>query len=67
MESNNDKLKGIDPKNPKRYHFVEIIDITDFELENILLNKELYESVFIYDVAYKTPYGAKPSRAILTK
>ena len=67
MESNTDKLKEIDMKNHKRYYFDEIICITDINLENYLSNEELYKNILIYDVAYKTPYGAKPSSTIFDK
>ena len=29
-----------------------------------LLDKKLYENFLIYDIAYKTPYGAKPLHII---
>ena len=52
MESNK-KLKEIDIKNRTYYYF-----------DNISLDEKSYENFLIYDVTYKTPYGAKPLRII---
>ena len=40
-------------------YFDDIIKIGDFDF-NILLDKKLYENIFIYDDLYKTLIGAKP-------
>ena len=43
------------------------ISINDLYLDNILLDEISYEYLLFYDVAYKTPYGAKPSYTIFDK
>ena len=63
MESNK-KLKEIDIKSRKYYYFDDIINIHDLDLDNISLDEKSYENFLIYDVTYKTPYGAKPLRII---
>ena len=47
-------------KNHTCYYFDYIINVNDIDLDNILIDKKSYENILIYDVAYKTPYGAKP-------
>ena len=36
-------------------------------MNNILLDKKLYEKILIYDVSYKTLIGAKPLSIIFNK
>ena len=55
MESNNE-LKEIDIKNRGGYYFNYIVKIEDFDFNNILLDKKLYENILIYDMAYKIIY-----------
>ena len=49
----NDGLKQTDIKNHTCYYFGDIININDLDLENIFIDKNSYENVLIYDVAYK--------------
>ena len=42
------------------YYFNGIINITDLDLDNILLDEKSCEDILIYDITYKTPYCAKP-------
>ena len=66
MESNNE-LKEIDVKNCTCYYFGDIINISDFHLNNILLDEKSYEKILIYDVLYKKSNSAKPLRVIFNK
>ena len=58
MESRNE-LKGIDIKNCACYYFDDIINGTDINFSNILLDKKLYENISVYDISYKTSMGPK--------
>ena len=66
MESNN-KLKETDINNHTFYYFDEIININNLNLNNILLNEKSYQNILIYNISYKTPYGAKPLDIIYDK
>ena len=65
MESK-DELKGIDIKNSTCYYFDDIVKVRDRDVDFIddLLDKKLYnkkqETIFIYDISYKTLPGTKP-------
>ena len=41
--------------------------MNDLYLDNILIDQKSYETILIYDVAYKNPYGVKPARIIFYK
>ena len=66
MKSNNE-LNKIDIKNHTCYHFDYIININDLDLDNILLDKKLYENTFFYDVAYKILFCARPLHIFFEK
>ena len=38
----------------------KIIQIEDFDFNNISLDEKWYENILIYDISYKTLIGAKP-------
>ena len=61
MESRNE-LKEIDIKNRAFYYFDDIINGTDINFSNILLDKKLCENISVYDISYKTSTGPKPLR-----
>ena len=46
---NNNELKEIDIKSRTFYHFDDIIDNNDLNLDNILLDEKSYKNVLIYD------------------
>ena len=46
MESNN-KLNEIILKNCTCYYFGDIIEFGDFNLDNILINENLYENILL--------------------
>lgn len=48
MERNSDNnLKVTDIKNPTCYHFNDVINVNDFDLDNILMDKKSYEIFLI--------------------
>ena len=63
----NDKLKQIDIKNHTCYYFDDITNIEALDVDNILVDEKSNENILIYDVLYKTPYGAKPICIIFDK
>ena len=66
MESRNG-LKEIDIKNRACYYFDDIINGTDINFSNVLLDKKLYENISVYDISYKTSTGPKPLRIRFNK
>ena len=61
MESK-DELKEICIKNRTCYYFDDIITDRDIYSVDILLDKEIYENISIYDISYKTSTGPKRLR-----
>ena len=61
MKSKNE-LKEIDIKNHVCYHFDDIINGTNINFSNILLDTKLYENISVYNILHKTPTGPKPLR-----
>ena len=55
-----DKLKEIDIKNRTCYYFDDIIEIEDFDLENILIDKKSYKNFSVYNISYKGFIDSKP-------
>ena len=44
------------------YYFDDIINLEDFDLDNILIDEKSQENIFIYDISYKTLIDPKPLR-----
>ena len=65
METN--ALKKVLIKNRTCYYFDDIIRLSDFNLDNILIDEKSYENILIYDISYKTKIGSKPLRIRLNK
>ena len=42
--------------------FHDIINGTDINFSNILLDKKLSKNILVYDISYKTSMGLKPLR-----
>ena len=42
------------------HYFDDIINVNDFDLNNILFDEKSYKYFLFYEVAYNTSYGAKP-------
>ena len=61
MESNN-KLNEIDIRNRTCYYFDDIIEIQDFDLDNILIDGKSYENILFYNISYKRLIDTKPLR-----
>ena len=47
--------------------FQYIVEIEDFDFNNILLDEKSYENILLYDILYKTLIGAKLLRIIFNK
>ena len=54
-----DELKEIDIKDRTCYYFDDIIEIKDFDFDDISLNENL-ENIMVYSTSYKTLIGARP-------
>ena len=57
---NKNELKETDIKNHVCYYFDDIINGTDINQSNILLDKKLYEHNSVYLISYKIQTGPKP-------
>ena len=57
---NNYQLKEIDIKNRTCYYFDDIIEIEDFDLDNILIVEKSCENVLVYKISYKSLIDYKP-------
>ena len=53
MDSN-DEIKKINIKNCTLYYFKDMINIEDFHLDNILIDKKSYENILVFNISYKT-------------
>ena len=54
------KLKETDIKNRTCYHFDNIININDLDIDNILMNEKTCKNFMVYKNAYNTLCGSKP-------
>ena len=54
------ELKKIQIKNRTCYYFDDIINLEDFDFDNILIDKKSHENILIYDISYKTLIDPKP-------
>ena len=50
---NNDELKKIEIKNRSCQYFNDVIEIEDFDLDNILKDEKPYENLLVYNISYK--------------
>ena len=41
-------------KNCTCYYFNDMIELEDFDIDDILIDKKSHENVLIYDISYKT-------------
>ena len=55
-------LKEIDIKNRACHYFDDIINGTDINFSDILLDEKLYENILVYGISYKTSTDPKPLR-----
>ena len=63
----NYKLRDINIKNGTCYYFDDIIELEDFDLNNILIGRKSYENIGVYGISYKNFIGTKPMRITLNK
>ena len=56
----NNEEKKVSMENCTCYYFDDIIKFEDFVLDNFLLDEKLYEKFLVYDISYKTLFGANP-------
>ena len=42
------------------YYFDDIIKIEDFDLDDILIDENSYENIFVYNISYKSLIDSKP-------
>ena len=49
-----DKFKGIDIKNRTYYFFNDMINIENFDLNNIKTDEKSYKNILIYYIGYVT-------------
>ena len=50
----NSEFKKVLIKNCTCYYFDDIIQLEDFDLDNILIDKKSHENIFIYGISYKS-------------
>ena len=62
IKTENNGLKKSRIKNRTFYYFDNMIEIEDFNFDNILLDENSYENISVYYISYKTLIGAKPLR-----
>ena len=58
MDSN-DELKEIDIKHCTSYYFYDIIEIEDFDINDIFIDQKPYENVLFYNISYKSLTNSK--------
>ena len=64
MESKNEFLK-IDIKSRRCCYFDFAMEIIDFNVKDLLLEKKRFENILIYDISYKTTFmGSIPLGSI---
>ena len=63
----NNEFKKIRIKNRTCYYFDDIIELEDFDLDNILIDKKSHKNILIYDISYKTLIDPKPLQIIFEK
>ena len=49
-------------QNDTCYYFDDIIQLEDFDIDNILIDAKSYENVLIYNISFKTLIDSKPLR-----
>ena len=60
-KESNDKLKEINVKNRVCYYFDGIIEVENFDSDDIIFDENSRENIFFYDISKKTLIHAKPS------
>ena len=63
----NNEFKKIRIKNRTCYYFDDIIELEDFDLDNILIDKKSHKNILIYDISYKTLIDPKSLQIVFEK
>ena len=63
----NSEFKKIGNESRTCYYFDDIIELEDFDLDNILIDKKSHKNILIYDISYKTLIDPKPFQIIFEK
>ena len=58
----NNELKEVHIKNRTCYYFDYLINLEDFDLDNVLIDRKSHENILIYDISYRTLIDPKPLR-----
>ena len=58
MENNEFKKDRI--KNGTSYYFDDLIQLEDFDTNNILIDEKSHENILVHDISYKTLIDPKP-------
>ena len=56
------KTNVLNTASVKCYYFNDIINLEDFDLDNILIDEKSHKNILIYDILYKTLFDPKPLR-----
>ena len=58
----NNEFKKVRIKNRTCYYLDKIIQLENFDTDNILIDEKSHENILIYDISYKTLIWSKPLR-----
>ena len=58
----NNELKKVSIQNRTCYYFDDIINLEDFNLDNILIDETSHKNILIYGISCKALIGSKPLR-----
>ena len=60
-------MREVPIKNPTYYFFYVIINIKNFDPNNIKIDKKSYKNIITYYIGYVTPISVKPLYLIINK
>ena len=63
----NNEFKKVCIKNRTCYYFDNIIELEDFDTDNILIDEQSHKNILIYNISYKNLIGPKPLHIRLDK
>ena len=56
----NKEIKKVYIKSLTCYYFDDMINLEDFDIDNILIDEKSYANIFVYDISYKASIDSKP-------